>query len=399
MSNVPVEVQFSNPEVSKSFRSWFLEKARCWINGLLEGELSAFLRRRRYERGSPNHRNGYRPRWLNMLGLGRLAIRVPRDRQGQFKSSFLPQHKGQDQDFESFIAECFLAGLSTRDITRISEKHLGKRYDSKQVSRIVARASKELDEWVQRPLSGVTYKFLFVDGVNIKVRVGQQVYLQSFCVVLGISESKKTYEVLAVTMGDRECAALWEDVFAELVKRGLDVNGVELGIMDGLTGLETAFAQYFPRAQTQRCQIHAKRRALARVRKKEKKTFSQDLNRIFYALTEADARKQLHQLKEKWSEYHAAVKTIERDLDSLLRFFQFDPIYWTTIRTTNPIERLNKEVKRRTRAMEITGGEMATYRILAYIAMTMEYNWSFNPVTNWAYKFKLLNEKYTQNAA
>ena len=75
---------------------------------------------------------------------------------------------------------------------------------------------------------------------------------------------------------------------------------------------------------------------------------------------------------------------IERDLDSLLRFFEFDPVYWATIRTTNPIERLNKEFKRRTKAMEVTGGEASTYRILTYVAMTMEYQWSFHRVTRWA---------------
>lgn len=90
---------------------------------------------------------------------------------------------------------------------------------------------------------------------------------------------------------------------------------------------------------------------------------------------------------------------IERDLDSLLRFLQFHPTYWTTLRTTNPIERLNKEFKRRTRAMEVTGGEESTYRILTYVAMTMEYQWSFHPVTQWAHVYMRLSEIYTQKAA
>ncbi len=98
-------------------------------------------------------------------------------------------------------------------------------------------------------------------------------------------------------------------------------------------------------------------------------------------------------MKAKWNEsFPSAVAVIEKDLDALLRFFQFDPTYWTVLRTTNPIERLNKEFKRRTRAMEVTGGEISTYRCLVYVAQTMEYRWSFHPLSQWTFI-------YTQNAA
>lgn len=140
----------------------------------------------------PNYRNGFRPRKLNLLGLGTMKLSVPRDRRGRFHSRFLPERKGQDEAFEAFVAECFLAGLSTRDITRISAKHLGKRYDSKQVSRIVARASSERERWQHRSLSGTSYKFLFVDGANFRVRIDKRVSKQSFCAVLGISERNQT---------------------------------------------------------------------------------------------------------------------------------------------------------------------------------------------------------------
>ena len=95
----------------------------------------------------------------------------------------------------------------------------------------------------------------------------------------------------------------------------------------------------------------------------------------------------------KWGQsFPSAVAVIEKDFDALLRFFQFDPTYWTVLRTTNPIERLNKEFKRRTRAMEVTGGEISTYRCLVYVAQTMEHRWSFHPLSQWTFI-------YTQNAA
>ena len=404
MLNINIEVESaqahlkkgSGKKEKKSLKQHLLEKMRNWINSLLEGERDEFLGRSRYEGldgEHDNYRNGYRPRQLNFFGLGKLELKVPRDRKGEFESAWLPERKGQDPETEAFLAEAFLAGLSTRDLARISEKHLGQKYDSKQVSRIVARASQELEAWRQRPLGGVRYKFLYIDGANFRVRINGHVSRQSFCAVLGISEENQCFEVLALEMGDRERVDLWESVFRSLTERGLNQEAVELGIMDGLPGLAALFQRFFPRAQTQRCQKHAKANACRRVRKKEREAFSKDLNRIFYAASESAARVAFFSLREQWGRlFPSAVQILERDLDSLLTFFQFDPTYWTTLRTTNPIERLNKEFKRRTRAMEVTGGEISTYRCLVYVAQTMEYRWSFHPVSQWS-------AVYTQNAA
>jgi putative transposase len=312
--------------------------------------------------------------------------------QGEFTSQWLPERKGQDAELEAFLAEAFLAGLSTRDLARISEKHLGHRYDSKQISRIVGRATTELEAWRRRSLQGQRYKFLYVEGANFLVRINGHVSRQSFCAVLGVSEENEHFEVLALEMGDRERADLWANLFGDLADRGLNLEAVELGIMDGLPGLESIFQRFFPRAQTQRCQKHAKANACRRVRKQERELFSKDLNAIFYAPTQSAARTALFALKQQWGRlFPSAVQIIEKDSDSLLTFFQFDPT-WTVLRTTNPIERLNKEFKRRTNAMEVTGGEISTYRCLAYVAQTMEYRWSFHPLSQWS-------TVYTLNAA
>ena len=403
MNSISVESDNFNGGQRVSLRRMLLEKARRWIEGMVQGEMTEHLGRgpnQPSEEAAPNYRNGYRPRKLNLLGLGQVELRVPRDRTGTFRSALLPERRGQDEEFEAFVAECFLAGLSTRDVARVAGKHFGTRYDSRQVSRIVARASGELDAWRERSLEGRKFKFLFCDGAWFRVRIGGRVGRQSFCAVLGMSEEMETFEVLGLTMGDREKSDLWSDVFGDLARRGLDMEAVELGIMDGLPGLEETFRRWFPRAQTQRCQAHAKGNALRRVRKAEREAFGADVNRVFYGRTEADARKSFHELEGRWrGRFPGAVQVIERDLDSLLRFHQFHPTYWATLRTTNPIERLNKEFKRRTRAMEVTGGELSTYRILTYVAMTMEYEWSFHPVTQWSHVYMQLSELYTQKAA
>ena len=380
----------------KSIRSYLLEKIQVWINSLLEAERDEFLQRKRGERlasGPGNYRNGYRRRILNMMGMGDIELKVPRDRNGEYQSAWLPARRSLEPEMEAFIAESFLAGLSTRDLSRITEKHFGHGYDSKQISRIVERATTELESWRKRPLGGRKYKFLYVDGANFRVRINGKVSRQSFCAVLGVNEEAENFEVLALEMGDRERPQLWDLVFRGLLERGLDALAVELGIMDGLPGLEGVFSKHFPRAQTQRCQKHAKANACQRVRKKDREEFSQDVNKIFYAANESSARKAFHDLGAKWNgAFPSAVGVLAKDLDSLLTFFQFEATYWTVLRTTNPIERLNKEFKRRTRAMEVTGGEVSTYRCLVYVAQTMEYRWSFHPLSQWA-------SIYTQNAA
>src|SRR5216117_4461897 len=157
-TDVPARMELARSSENKkqSLKQHLLEKMKTWINSLLEGERDEFLgrdRQARLDQGHDNYRNGYRPRRINFFGLGEIELKVPRDRQGEFTSQWLPERKGQDPELEAFLAEAFLAGLSTRDLARISEKHLGHKYDSKQISRIVARATTELEAWRQRPLA------------------------------------------------------------------------------------------------------------------------------------------------------------------------------------------------------------------------------------------------------
>ncbi len=167
------------------------------------------------------------------------------------------------------------------------------------MSRILGRATTELEAWRQRPLGEVGYKFLYVDGANFRVRINGVVSRQSFCAVLGVSEQNQCFEVLALEMGDRERVDLWESVFTSLVQRGFPTEAVELGIMDGLPGLEAVFKRFFPRAQTQRCQKHARANACRRVRVKEREAFSKDVNKILYASSESAAGVAFFALKEQ----------------------------------------------------------------------------------------------------
>lgn len=349
------------------------------MEALLRAELTVVLDRERYERsrgGRRNYRNGSRERTVSLGTWGPLRIRVPRDRAGEYRSQFLPFRNRRSAELASLATEMFLAGLSSRDVCRVFERHLRERFDSKEVSRMVAATSAELDAWRERDLTRTKYRFLFLDGAHFCVRRNKHVEKVPFLAVVGTRADDEKMEVLALTVGDRERKDLWVELFRDLERRGLDAEAVELGVIDGLPGLEQAFRSVFPRAQTQRCQVHAKRNALRRVSVRERERFREDLNRVLYAKSASQARGDFPKFKARWGKaYPTAVGIIERDLDSLLRFLQFEERYWPRLRTTNPIERVHKEFKRRTKAMEITGGELTTYRLLAYVALTMNFTW------------------------
>ena len=379
-------------EQVRSLSLWAQRFVKEGFEGLLEMELSLVLERD-VDAGIANTRNGYRCRTLALAGLGDLPLRIPRDRRSHYPSAFLPFRKRRTQEFEAMAAEMFLAGLSTRDVSRVVEKHFGSRFDSKEVSRMVAPTSEELDAFRRRDLSATTYRFLYLDGAYFAVRRGKTVERLPFLAVIGVRTDDEKMEVLAIEMGDREQKSVWSELFQDLIRRGLDPEAIELGIMDGLAGLESAFCAAFPNARTQRCQVHAKRNAIKQVSKKDRDAFRKDLDAVFYAKTEAKARKPFVALGSNWkSQYPTAVEVIARDLDSLLRFFGWEERYWPSLRTTNPIERVNKEFKRRTKAMEITGGENTTYRLRAYVALTMNLN-------RGKYALSTLKHFYTLKAA
>jgi transposase-like protein len=363
-----------------SVAQWAREGIRQILDAVLKAELTVLLERENgeCEGQERNWRNGYRRRTLSLAGLGPVEVRVPRDRQGHYRTEILPFRKRRTQELEELASEMFLAGLSTRDVGRVLERHFGDRFDSKEISRMVAATGSELDAWRQRQLGDTTYRFLFCDGANFKVRRGKMVERIPFLCVVGARADNERMEVLAIELGDREHKQLWAELFQSLARRGLQMEAVELGIMDGLPGLEDAFRAAFANAQSQRCQVHAKSNALKRVGKQARGAFKEDINRIFYAANEAAARLAFTNFRQQWEKtYPSAVALIVRDLDSLLSFYRWQPNYWPTLRTTNPIERVNKEFKRRTKAMEITGGEQTTYRLLAYVGLTMNLTWRY----------------------
>jgi putative transposase len=243
-----------------------------------------------------------------------------------------------------------------------------------------------------RSLQGEKIKYLLVDGVNFVMRAGRSVETVPVLVAIGV-RGDATRLVLGLQAGDKESAANWREFFKDLKSRGLRGEGVMLGVMDGLTGLEIVFKEEFGNAQVQRCQVHVARNVLAKVPQKLKQGVADGMRSIFYASSKEKAKEFFVQFKERWEkEVPSAVKSLENSLDACLTFFKFPPEEWQALRTTNIIERFNKEYKRRTNSMEIVAGENACYRLLAFISLKMEMHWKRNLIGKAAYHLPIFQK-------
>lgn len=360
--------------------------ATDFINGLMDCEFELFLGREKYERLSgveisDRHlRNGHYQRTFAVKGLGRLNVKVPRDRQGNYQTKVLEPYKRNEASIEEDVAILYLLGQSTRSLALISERLLGTKISAGKVSECSGRLIESVEKWRSRPLTE-KFKYLYLDGTNFSMRIDKKIVKVCVLVVIGVDESG-IKQVVALQAGDKESAGTWRQLFKDLKTRGLDRHLVKLGIMDGLPGLEKVFLEEFPGAKIQRCQVHVARNVICKVPQNMKQKVADDMRSIFYASTKEKSLKFFQDFKSAYEkEIPSAVKCLETSLDSTLCFFAFPADEWLALRTTNPIERLNKEFKRRTKSMEIVAGEASCYNLLAVISLRMEVYWKRHPIT------------------
>jgi putative transposase len=353
-----------------------------YLSLLMESELTFMLGRERYQRskGCVNYRNGSYHRRFTLKGIGQVTVRVPRDRDGRFRSSVLPRSKQYEDAIREDLSLMFLSGVSTRTLSLISRRLIGRSLSHEEVSKANRELTEAIERWRTRDLSSEPVKYLFLDGVNFKMRIGGSVEQVPVLVAIGVT-LKGHKKVLGLQSGDKESASSWRQFIKDLKARGLGGDHVILGVIDGLAGLEKVFKEEFIGAKVQRCQVHVAKNVLAKVPRKLKQTVADDMRSIFYASTREKALELFRTFKQKWeTEIPSAFKTLESSLESCLTFFSFPQEEWISLRTTNIIERLNKEFKRRTKPMEIVAGENACYRLLAFICLKAELHWRANPV-------------------
>ena len=269
-------------------------------------------------------------------------------------------------------------GVVTREFEE--DTILGLSISPQEVSSSLKSIIPEAEKFLERDLSSRKFKYLWVDGTNFNIR-RTTVDREPTLVVIGVDQDDRK-SVLAMIQGDKDAKSAWEMVFFRLKERGLDMQAVQLGIMDGLPGLPEAFMSAFPKAKVARCWIHKARNVMPLVARRYQAKFKADWDEIAYANGRIEAAKAFSTLKLRWQSLAKdAVARLERDLEMLLVHYDFPRVYWASLRTTNPIERVNKELKRRSKSMEQLGSE-SLKALLAFTALRLEYGWSMSPITS-----------------
>lgn len=356
----------------------FREAISTGINQLLNAEIDVFL-------GQPdqddNKRNGFHPaRNYVLKGIGAINVRMPKDRQGRFESAVIPAKERVDLRIKAEMAILQLAGLSSRNLSMISRRLLGVEVGKDSVNETIGLVAGEARKWLDRPIEG-RYWALYVDGTHFKIQRRGSIASEPSLVVLGIDASNHR-SILAIEPGTKDSKEAWRAVFASLKRRGLSPQHVRLGVMDGIPGLESLFREEFPNAVTQRCWVHALKNTLSKAPERLRDALRILAHRVMYAKSENEARVAFDELKlQMASDATLAVQCLEKDLDSLLQFYKFDREFWVALRTTNSIETINRQLKRRTKGMD-TMGEQTLECVLAFVALKIEMGWAQHPVNS-----------------
>jgi putative transposase len=342
-----------------AFRDWFdpLEEAvrgqvRWFIEQLLEEELEAALGRGRYERvaGSNGRRHGHRPRQL-VTTFGPLSLSVPRARlhdavgEQEWKSALLPAYKRLSHRAEALIAEVYLAGMNTRRarraLAKLFEGHIGKDI----VSRAWQRSRSAWEAWQRRDLAGDDIVRLILDGTVVKVRLDRKATAISLLIALGIQRDGQKL-VLAIKNMGGESEAAWRAVLDDLMARGM--ARPELVVVDGGKGLEAALTSLWDDVPVQRCTVHKERNLLAHAPQHLHDEIKADFNDMVHAGSAAEVVAKRKVFLSKWKlRCRAVADSLEEAGERLFTFLRYPPEQWRSVRTTNAIERLHEEFKRR----------------------------------------------------
>jgi putative transposase len=338
-------------------------KVRSFIEAIIEEELEASLSRKRYERRGEGqapavgHRHGHRERTLTGT-FGRLAIRVPRARlealgggTREWKSSVIPAYQRRTRQAEALIAGAYLSGTNTRRVRRALAALFGGTISKDIVSRAWRKVVTDWQAWNRRDLSAEPVLRLILDGTVVKVRLDRKATAISLLVVLGVRQDGQKILLAIKNMGG-ESEAAWRGVLDDLIARGLRTP--EFVVVDGGAGLEKALCALWPTVPTQRCTVHKHRNLLAHAPERLHDELTADYHDMIYAESAQEIEARRKSFLRKWRLKCAAVATsLEEAGENLFTFTRLPKSQWKSARTTNAIERLHEEFKRRIKTQTV----------------------------------------------
>lgn len=343
------------------------------LNELMKMERSAHLRARPYERTGERrgYANGFKPKRVRTR-MGELALAVPQTRETDFYPSCLERGLKSERALRLALAEAYVQGVSTRKMAQLSEQLCGVKVSSSEVSRAATALDETLAAWRERPLGAMPY--LYLDARYEKVRHGGQVLDCAVLLAIGVDRAGQR-SVLGVSVALSEAEVHWREFLSALKDRGL--HGLELFISDAHEGLKAARQAVFPAVPWQRCQFHVQQNAQKYVpRQGLKREVAAAIRAVFNAPDRPEAERQLELLIERYRD--TAPKLAQWAAGAIpesFTVFAFPEAHRRRIRTSNLLERLNKELKRRTRVATLFPNEASCLRLVSAVAMEISDEW------------------------
>jgi putative transposase len=349
------------------------EGVRVLAEELMEMELAEHVSAERHERTAERtgYRNGYRERpWDTRVGT--IELKVPRVRDGSFFPSLLEPRRRAERALVAVVQEAYLQGVSTRRVDDLVQA-LGMQGISKsQVSRLCAELDKEVERFRTRELEG-PYPYVWLDGTFVKVRENGRVVSQAIVIAIAVTTSGER-EVLGMDVGPSESAAFWLAFLRDLAARGL--NGVKLVISDAHGGLKAAIGTVLQGASWQRCRVHFMRDALGLVPKSAQQMVAATIRTVFAQPDAAAAREQWRRVADTFrARFGRLAEMLDTAEADVLAYAKFPPAHWHQVWSNNPLERLNKEVKRRTDVVGIFPNTAAVVRLVGCILAEQHDEW------------------------
>jgi putative transposase len=347
------------------------ESVRAVAQELMEAEVSELIGAERGERTQDRatHRNGYRSRRWDTRA-GEIELQIPKLRQGSYFPSFLQPRKRSEQALVSVVQQAYVCGVSTRRVEQLVES-LGLRISKSEVSRIAGLLDEQVQAFRQRPLEG-RYPYVFVDAKVEKVRDGGRVARKCVVIAHAVHETGRR-EIIGLDVGEAETEAFWTEFLRSLVGRGL--VGVQLAISDAHPGLKAAIARVLG-APWQRCTVHFLRDLRGHCRKDQHDALGALIRQLFTAADGIQARRRLGdavtQLQARLPKLAALLEDAE---DDVLAFYAFPAEHWPKLRSTNPLERFNREIGRRTDVVGIFPDDPSLIRLVSMLAIEANDEW------------------------
>ena len=345
------------------------------LQALIEAEAAEVIGADRYERSASRitHRNGSRSRLLSTKA-GDVELRIPKLREGSFFPALLEPRRRIDRALLAVVMEAYVHGTSTRKVDDLV-KALGVEagISKSEVSRICGELDAEVAAFRSRSLSHTAFPYVFVDATYLKARVNGRVVNRAVVIATGVTADGGR-EVLGLDVGDSEDGAFWTAFLRSLRARGL--GGVQLVISDAHTGLKQAISAVMAGAAWQRCRVHFLRNVLARVPRGSAEMVAAAIRTIFAQPTGAEVTEQLDKVAAMLQPKFPTVATMLADAkQDLTAFASFPPAHWVKIWSTNPLERVNKEIKRRTNVVGIFPDDAAVLRLAGAVLIEAHDEW------------------------